>query len=63
MRVAMSDVLLIASVLISAGIVFMILARVVSTRLVQARQERLKEHLDWMNPLPQTSRKRELSRR
>jgi hypothetical protein len=59
----MNDTLLIASVLLSAGIASWILSRAVAARSVHARQERLKEHLDWMNPAPRTSRKRGLSRR
>jgi hypothetical protein len=40
----------------------LVLARTISARLLQSRQQRLKAHLDWVNPTPQTSRKRRLLR-
>jgi hypothetical protein len=49
-------------VIASACAVALVLARAVSARLVLARQERLKAHLDWVNPAPATPRKRRLSR-
>jgi hypothetical protein len=63
MGVAVSNVYAIALVLACGLAVFAVLARTVSRRLVQARGERLKAHLDWVNPAPQTSRKRGLARR
>lgn len=61
--VAVSNVYAIAVILACGLAVFAVLARTVSRRLVQARGERLKAHLDWVNPAPQTSRKRGLARR
>jgi hypothetical protein len=49
-------------VLASACGIALVLARALSARRVQSRQERLKAHLDWINPTPQTSRKRKLLR-
>jgi hypothetical protein len=46
----------------SACCVALVLARTLSARLVQSRQQRLKAHLDWVNPTPQTARKSRLSR-
>lgn len=59
----MSNMFLIACVSAAAVAVALILVRAVSTRLVQSRHERLKAHLDWVNPVPQTRRKRALARR
>jgi hypothetical protein len=59
----MSDVLLIASFMVVAGVVGVTLVRSLAARRVQARQDRLKEHLDWVNPVPQTSRRRTVARR
>jgi flagellar biosynthesis protein FlhB len=58
-----SDVLLIVSGFLFAALIASILVRAVSAKLLQARQERLKANLDWINPIPQTSRKRGLTRR
>lgn len=59
----MSNIFAIAFALACAMVVSAVLARTLSRRLVQSRQERLKAHLDWVNPVPQTSRKRGLARR
>jgi hypothetical protein len=53
---------LFAIVLACAFGVAVILGRTLSARRIQTRQERLKAHLDWVNPTPQTSRKRRLLR-
>jgi hypothetical protein len=60
--VALSNTALFALVLVCAFGIAVIAARTLSARLVQTRQERLKAHLDWVNPTPQTRRKRKLSR-
>jgi cell division protein FtsL len=60
--VALSNAVLFATVLVCALGVAVILARTLSARRVQTRQERLKAHLDWVNRTPQTSRKRSLLR-
>ena len=46
----MSDGLLTISLLVVAGIVCLVLMRMVAARRVQARQARLKEHLDRTPP-------------
>jgi hypothetical protein len=61
--VAMSDVLLSASLLVTLAIASAILLRTIAVRRVQARQERMKEHLDWINPVSRTGRKRGSFRR
>ena len=61
--VVVFDVFLILLVLACALVVSVVLANTVSRRLVHSREERLKAHLDWVNPVPQTSRKRGLARR
>jgi len=58
-----SNIILIVCVSVLACFVAAVLVKVLSLRLVQWRQERLKAHLDWVNPMPQTSRKRGLARR
>lgn len=63
MGVVVSNEVLIVVVLASALAVSALLAKTVAKRLVQSRQERLKAHLDWVNPVPQTSRRRGLARR
>jgi hypothetical protein len=60
--VALSNIALFAIVLACAFGVAVILGRTLSARRIQTRQERLKAHLDWVNPTPQTSRKRRLLR-
>jgi hypothetical protein len=58
-----SDVILIVSGFLFAALIASLLLRAVAARVMQARQERLKATLDWVNPIPQTSRKRGLTRR
>lgn len=58
----MTDVILIALLVMSSGAVGTVLLRSVASRRVQARQERLKEHLDWINPPPRKRRARPASR-
>jgi hypothetical protein len=60
--VALSNAFVFLVVFASACGVALVLARALSARRVQTRQERLKAHLDWVNPTPQTSRKRKLLR-
>ena len=59
----MFDMIVIASVVFLAVTVTVILGRTLAARFVQSRDERLKAHLDWINPIPQTSRRRGLQRR
>jgi hypothetical protein len=60
--VELSNAVVFFVVFACACAVALVLARALSARLLQSRQERLKAHLDWVNPTPQTSRKRKLSR-
>lgn len=57
-----SNAVVVFVVLASACGIALVLARTLSARRVQSRQERLKAHLDWINPTPQTPRKRKLLR-
>ena len=57
------DLFVIACMSLIALVIATVLFRLLSVRLREARQERLKAHLDWVNPIPQTSRKRSLVRR
>jgi hypothetical protein len=60
--VALSNAVVFVVVFACACAVAIVLARILSARLLQSRQQRLRAHLDWMNPTPQTSRKRNLLR-
>jgi hypothetical protein len=59
----MSDGLMTISLLVTAGIVCVVLLRMVAAHRVQMRSARLKEHLDWVNPAPRTRAKSGVSRR
>lgn len=59
----MSDGLLMISLLLCAGIASVVLLRMVAVRMTQAREARLREHLDWVNPAPRTRGRRSPVRR
>ncbi len=58
----LSEAIVFAFVFACACGIALMLSRLLSARAEQARNARLKAHLDWVNPTPQTSRKRKLSR-
>jgi hypothetical protein len=60
--VTVSEAILLVFVFAAACGVALMLSRILSARAEQARAARLKAHLDWVNPTPQTTRKRRLSR-
>lgn len=59
----LADIILLLSAFVLTTLIAMLLVRVVLARRVQARHERIKANLDWVNPIPQTNRKRKLGRR
>ena len=59
----MSDGLTTISLLVAAGIVCLVLLRIVAVRQGQAREARLRAHLDWVNPAPRSRGRGGVSRR
>jgi hypothetical protein len=59
----MSDGLVTISLLVVAGVICVVLLRIVAARRVQARDARLREHLDWVNPAPRSRGRSGVSRR
>jgi hypothetical protein len=59
----MLQIVLVSIAVLSAISVGAVLMRASGARLVQVRQDRLKAHLDWVNPEPVSSRRRRPIRR